>query len=913
MSDARHLLFSVPADWTNDDKGDFYEEFIVEILKPMRMSSQRRLRVSGMELDILAKSEDRPITVLVECKAHRDPVSADVITKLMGNVQLRRADHGWLFTTSDLTKDGRGLWEEIQQDRDLSLKFTWYSPARTIDVLIAQRSIVDPQTLSHHVDGFNQGDWSLVVTPGRRSWLVELLEEGIPAKYAVFNARNGQPLGSREAAEVAGASHRYAALQAIQLPSGATATPTRSPKAPVARVISGDAWEDPRPARPTDFVGRDEVISGVGAFIEQARSGATSTRSFAVLAPSGWGKSSLALKLVHKSGTSSMEKISITAVDSRSASNAGFVVEALRLALDDAVNIGAARKNPLNIHSLREPLDSPDVKNALTQLRTQGRIAVLMFDQFEELFAKESLFEVFNAVRDLSLDVDSAQAPLVLGFAWKTDVSLPQQHPAYHLWHQLADRRKTFKVTELKRGEIDRVISKAEKAIGKKLSRPLRHRLTEQCQGLPWLLKKLLVHVLQRVSTAESQYLLLERELDIEQLFKEDLEQLQEDHLRCLKFVAARAPVAVAEVEDSFSRDTTNLLINQHLLVRSGMNYVVYWDIFRDYLVEERVPQIPWTRTFQRTPPVALRALNVLESKGPLSALALGEQLSLKEGPTFNLLGDLVAFQLVDADGSGNYKIPSHLSDLSPTTIAGIVRSQLRRHVVARAIERLWARDEVVSQDDWLHFFDQQQPRSTIFSPATLRVYCANLKNWLLFAGLLELRPRGIARADGNGGQLGVVSTSKTLTGLFLGASSPARLQELLTKLVAGATSRRSLDGDGLRNAISDASALGLIDVTADRVNLRMNTMDLSSLMDEAKRSVARQPTIQLALESIKANNGDRNAAAPQLAEGLGAVAWKPVSALRYLGGLVRYANWAHGLSKSDHNGTAPLNFGTGG
>lgn len=910
MSEARHLLFSVPEDWSNDEKGDFYEDFIVEILKPMRMNGERRLRVTGMELDILAKSEDRPITVLVECKAHRDPVSADVITKLMGNVQLRRADHGWLFTTSDLTKDGRGLWEEIQQDRDLALKFTWYSPARTIDVLVAQRSIVDPQTLNHHVAGFEQGGWSLVVTPGRRSWLVELLEEGIPARYAVFNARDGRPLGSKEASEVASASHRYSALQLVQLASGDAVLPPHSQRAPVARVISGDAWEDPRPARPVDFVGRDDVITGVGAFIEQARSGSTSTRSFAVLAPSGWGKSSLALKLVDKSGAGVMEKISITAVDSRSASNAGFVAEALRLALNDAVNTCGSKKNELKIHSLRDPLDSPDIKDALAQLQAHGKISVLMFDQFEELFAKESLFEVFNAVRDLSLDVDSTQAPLVLGFAWKTDVSLPQQHPAYHLWHQLADRRKTFKVSELKRGEIDRVISKAEKAIGKKLSRPLRHRLIEQCQGFPWLLKKLLVHVLQRVSTSESQYLLLERELDIEQLFKEDLEQLQEDHLRCLKFVAARAPIAVAEVEESFSRDTTNLLINQHLLVRSGMNYVVYWDIFRDYLVEERVPQIPWARTFQRTPPVALRALNVLERKGPLSAIALGEHLSLKEGPTFNLLGDLVAFQLVDADGAGNYKIPGHMSDLSATTIAGIVRSQLRRHVVARAIERLWAKDEIFTQDGWLNFFDTQQPRSAVFSPATLRVYSANLKNWLLFAGLLELRPRGVAKADGNGGQMGVVSNSKTLTGLFLGASSPARLQELLTKLITGVTGRTELDRDGLRNAISDASALGLIDITGDRVILRSITGELPSLIDEAKRSVIRQPTIRLALESLQANNGDRSAAAPQLAEGLGAV-WKPVSAQRYLGGLVRYANWAHGLTKSDNDGTIPFEFVT--
>ena len=77
---------------------------------------------------------------------------------------------------------------------------------------------------------------------------------------------------------------------------------------------------------------------------------------------------------------------------------------------------------------------------------------------------------------------------------------------------------------------------------------------------------------IKRVSTVESQYLLLERELDVELLFKEDLSVLGEEQIKCLKFVAVRAPVAVAEVEENYSRDTTNVLINSHLLVRSGMN-----------------------------------------------------------------------------------------------------------------------------------------------------------------------------------------------------------------------------------------------------------------------------------------------------------------------------------------------------
>lgn len=903
MSD-HHLILTVPVNWSNDDKGNFYEGFILELLRPMRLRAERRLRVTGMEIDILAKGEDQPNTILVECKAHRDPISADTITKLMGNVQLRRADQGWLFSTSDLTKDGRGLWEEIQSDPEHSRSLVWYSPSRTVDVLIAQRSIVDPKGLTHHFSGLDVGAWTLVASPSRKAWLVEILEEGIPSKYAAFEAKSGAPLDARASAEVAAASPRYASLVRLDLQKAHSADSGQalpaSARTSVARVISGDSWDDPRPARPADFVGRDEVVGEIVEYLADARAGETQTRSFAVLAPSGWGKSSLALKLVREAGVGRLGKCTVTAVDSRSATSPAFVVEALRIALRDAGAMSDSRKSVLRVQSLREPLSSPDIRKALEDLKNQGKLCVLLFDQFEELFAKEALFEVFHAVRDLTLDVDASQVPLILGFAWKTDVSLPQEHPAYHLWHQLADRRRTFRVGEFGRGEIAKVVSKAEHALGKKISPALRSRLAEQCQGLPWLLKKLLVHVLQRVTTLESQYLLLERELDIEHLFKQDLEQLKDEHIRCLKFVAAKAPIAVTEVEERFTRETTNLLIHQRLLVRSGMNYVIYWDIFRDYLVEGKVPVIPWARTFQRMPAVAVRALSVLDEQGPLSATVLGGYLGLKEGPTWNLLGDLVSLQLVESAGPSLYRVSRHIVDLTAENIATVVRNQLRRHVVAQAIEKNFIKGQVVDYDAWVTFFKNQQPRGQAFSSGTLRQYAGNLKSWLVFAGLLELHPRGVSRADGSGAQMGIASAGKSVGGLFLGTAAPARLEDLLARVFAsnGNLTRAELEPLGLRNAISDAIALGLLDSRKGALVLRPQVQSAQELVAYGKQMVSRQPAVRLARECMRDVSNDKVRAAKNFADALDAD-WKQASSMRYIGGLLRFASWA-GLSEAD-------------
>jgi len=319
-----HLLLSVPEDFSTDDKGTFYENFIAELLRPMRLRVEQRLRVTGMEIDLLAKGEDSPQRLLIECKAHRDPIAADVITNLIGNVTLRRADAGWLFSTSDLTKDGRGLWQEIQDDPEHSRSFRWYSPARTLEVLIAQRSVIDPLRLTQSLAAFEVGDSSLIVTPAGRFWLVELLEEGVPTKYVVFDATNGVQKSVSDARTIARASPRYSALQSIDLSRPTQSPQSRSERAVVARVIPGDSWNDPCPARPADFVGRDDLLSEIATFIEQVRTSQTSTRSFAVLAPSGWGKSSLALQLVKQAGSEPIRSCSITVVDSRSASSASF-------------------------------------------------------------------------------------------------------------------------------------------------------------------------------------------------------------------------------------------------------------------------------------------------------------------------------------------------------------------------------------------------------------------------------------------------------------------------------------------------------------------------------------------------------------------------------------------------------------
>ncbi|MHA7630634.1 restriction endonuclease [Corallococcus sp. M7] len=902
-SELRHILVKVPDDWTNTEKGNFFEALVGELIRSMRFRVAQQLRVTGMEIDLLAKGIDEPRTILVECKAYQDALSADTITKLLGNVQIRHADAGWLFSTSELGKDGAGMWEEIQQDERNKRLFVWYGPEKIIEILLHQGAIVRPRIELPPVTRLEVGAWTLVLTPSGRFWIAQLLQGGVPKFYTPFNAMDGSPLSKKEAQECAAVSGLPGSLHFYPSASGASpsiSSPgvSATSMVPVARVASGDRWDDPRPAQPADFVGRADIIEDISGFLAQARTQHTSTRNFAITGPSGWGKSSLVLKLADLAAKGLIAKCSLTVIDTRSATSSGFVIESLRQSFVDAQSAGMiAERNKLHVTNASHPLDSPDLQEGLEIVGKKGGLIVLILDQFEELFVKEPLFGIFESVRSLSLEIDARRLPIVLGFSWKTDISLPQQHPAYHLWHELSDRRRAFSLKEFGKTEILKVLHRAGKATGRTLSSALKDRLVEQCQGLPWLLKKLTIHILTKISTSESQYALLERQLDIEDLFKSDLASLSKDQIGCLAYVARNSPASIAAVEEAYSAQTANQLIHARLLIRSGMNYAVYWDIFRDYLTQKRVPEIPWARTFQASPASAVRILGAVARVGVGAVAQIAATAGTKEGPCANVLSDLVALQLVDRMATDSYRLSTHVNHSTNAAIANHVERQLRRHIAYQKSILSMEKGQLFTVDDWMGIFRAVQPPSMRWSEKTLKYYAESLRRWLIFAGLLEQRMGGFARPDGIGGQKGLVGVGGRRSGRFLGASTPTALLGVLRRVATAQNgiSADRLEKEGLRNAVSDALTLGLVKRSKEGVICPHERLSGErDLARTVKQIVLQQATVQYIAAAVSAGHID----IMQLGEGLRSslrATWTPASVKRYTTGILGFYKWAAG------------------
>ncbi len=311
-------------------------------------------------------------------------------------------------------------------------------------------------------------------------------------------------------------------------------------------------------------------------------------------------------------------------VDVRSARGALFVSEAILSALKAASDSEfITPSEDFAVDDVDNILSADSINSVLSELKIKGKVLIIFFDQFEEAFTKDELLPVFRAFRRLALEVSARQENLVLGFSWRTGVSLSDDNPAYDLWNGLRDHRLTKTLNRFDSGESSQLITLFEKHLGQKLLPPLRKQLHEQGQGLPWFLKKLCIHVTNQVERGISPLDLLGSRLNVERLFNEDLEPLTEAQLSCLHYIAENSPIESHEVYKLYGTDVLNVLTSRRLVVRAGERFAVYWDIFRDYLVDKTVPQIPWTYIPNCIVGMGFKACRALQDYGPLSTTDL--------------------------------------------------------------------------------------------------------------------------------------------------------------------------------------------------------------------------------------------------------------------------------------------------
>ena len=144
----------------------------------------------------------------------------------------------------------------------------------------------------------------------------------------------------------------------------------------IASVPVADDWSDYRPARPKDFVGRDELLKNITNFFDEIRTRATTTRLLAIKAPSGWGKSSFLIKLRATCALPKYrERLFLYAVDCRTASSPRYPELALKRCFDEAIkdNFVTGEKKSCRVASLATPFPTRQYKRFLNSCENKTK------------------------------------------------------------------------------------------------------------------------------------------------------------------------------------------------------------------------------------------------------------------------------------------------------------------------------------------------------------------------------------------------------------------------------------------------------------------------------------------------------------------------------------------------------------
>jgi len=823
-----NIKLIIPQDWTSDQKGMFFEKEIGKLLKKMRFEITERIRFTGMEIDVLAENKDTQQKAFVECKFVSEPISSGVITDLIGKSVVKNIKMIYLFSTSDLGKEAKGLYDGIQSDLEKNYLFSFIGSDKLGEMyldLLGLKSIEEIIKESS-INEKNIGSVTLVISPVQDFWVVEYKLQGIPDKLLIFPIKEKNSVDKIQIRKILDENKIWLGLDCEDgnnlIDRGEDSAYDNSQKEILETISSipvADQFDDYRPCRPMDFIGRGALQKEIWDFLNNVLNHKTTTRVIALNGESGFGKSSLILKLADRFKNIRWKShFYLYHVDTRSAVSPKFVAEAIRNGFEEAIKNGFLKvENSLSIDSIDAPLSSSSIVNALDYLKKHNKVIVIFFDQFEELFIKDELFHVFENFRKLSFEVDAIQENIVIGCSWRTGIYLPEDHPAYHMWHELTERRKTFIINKFDSGEISQQLQQLSKYSGETLENQLKRRLKEQCFGFPWLLKKLCIHIFRQISKGMKQSELIKTQFNIKQLFDEDTVDLNTTQMNCLKYIAQNSPVGVIELNERFDVDTINTLYQRRLIIRTGYRYAIYWDIFRDYIGENKLPIIPLTIVPTQNVGVIIKAVQGFETGTPFTKEQLAKKLQISENTATNVISDLITFMLIKKYEDDNYRILEEINIQTIEDIRSYFYQQFRHHKIIQEILEKNGDGSIISIDLFRSYVAESYSPLGLNSNS-VNAYSAKLLQWFTFCGLMDQAIDGIMiYKNGMGLQKGtygsrVGRSHGKQTHFFLCSSSP----QIVANLISCVIQHKKISHDWVlshkyRNAAYDACGLNFL------------------------------------------------------------------------------------------------------
>lgn len=829
-------------------RGHLFERFVARLFEAFGCNAPTKscvnVRQNGYEVDISTNFTLTREPAIAECKAYSSVLPLSALSTFYGKLSAERFDsqfmHGWFVAVPGMTADGHEFARKLEAgDKRFRLV-----TATDIYQLVQKKSWAKPILAQ---DGGVLSDHALLLTENGVAALAKQLDPSTRLPIRVLVRRAGGNITALELTLLT-ATDYASGLPVLDCAASTIpdkhAQPTDAPTL-VTVVGSGTDFEYQFPASPAFFVGREELLARVKKLSEDAGGNG---RVIVLNAQSGWGKSSLALRIAYQVETGGG---AAAVFDTRTAVTPTYVAAALRKAMTDAEAKGKL--------SLPSDASFASLQSALRTLQASvwrpSAPLLIIFDQFENVFRDSRLTQEF---RDLALSVRELSVPILLGFCWKTDlVGLTENYP-YRLRDEIRGASLVINVEPFGPREVGTLLARLARAAGTSLSADLKQRLREYSQGLPWLLKKLASHILTQLQAGTTEETLLAESLNIEGLFEQDLAALEATEVEALKAIARVSPVLVTEIVERVNPSVIQSLVDQRLVVRVGERIDVYWDTFREFLISGKLSVEDTYILRQRAAATSKLLQYIVNKGGEVTTAEATLAMATSQHVVFNVARELRQLGVL-VPKSGSILLSEQFRATTPTEnqIRERVARSLRRHTVFAKLQSLLASSP--SHEVSLDTLATEMPSlfpAVEATPHTWRVYAVSFGSWLDYSGLVRLRGQVLCEPGGSTRKVTLLSADDGLrrNKTFPQSGPEIAFDYLRAKLH---TSPLALTDSSKQKAHNDLYVLGIMDVDGNLIPLASDTAaKLLSEPPEAatiRELLSRVPGGNVALSLIEA------------------------------------------------------------
>lgn len=623
-------------------KGLLFEDLLRRFLGVVGYDCNlQRSKFNSLEYDISGKHRVDHRVVIGEAKAHDETITGEVVSSFIGKFTPHHYRHngnvtGLFLSTSPLSPDAEDFLRAIREaspfhverhsgsDLERHIKAALRLPAD--ETVVSLSDMLKVRTHATHLLHTDSGTYLVIVASG--------LDGGFPDRFLLLNESGGLVADSlflNRVRENVGALRELDPVTR-QL-SMVESLGSARVDVPLGLITASDWLDFRHPAGSNFFVGRHDSLEQADEVIRAASSGVI----IEVKARSGVGKSSLLVELSerwHKMGY---------IVELHDARDVHSAVDVLRL-------VGRFMQSPDAVQEFER------IAPMLSELseRLSGGRAIFMVDQFEATFQSP---EVFRGYEYLAMCIARGPANIAMVFARKDDLLTTHDDLRVDI-ERIRNLAQPVVLDDFTRLEAFELLVRISEASSKKINPQVLSQVLEFAQGFPWLLKRTMAHVAKVIRQKVSQQELLSSGLHLVDLFEEELSELDEIERGYLTRIVGALPATYHALMQRYEGDPQlprmlEKLTGRRILRFSAGTYDTYNDVFKDFLLYDRLPERSQSALFKMGPGPVMKAFRSLRGKNTIDVASVGKALGKSQGGTYNTLRELRLAGLVTRTPEG--------------------------------------------------------------------------------------------------------------------------------------------------------------------------------------------------------------------------------------------------------------------